>query len=142
MLCFNNAVDIASYDDAYMALTKLTNYETLNPSFILSNRSKRSALENLIIAMIDHEQSGRLSSFPFPGLQDLVDEILFQRSEEVVDIRPSSSYHKVLFAWRIRHGDFQGGKYLSFLKYAYVSCFGDVSTSSIIEKCFKYGNGC
>ena len=29
MLMFSNAVDIANYDDAYMALTRLTNYETL-----------------------------------------------------------------------------------------------------------------
>ena len=28
MLLFGNAIDIAQYDDAYMALTKLNNYET------------------------------------------------------------------------------------------------------------------
>jgi len=28
MLMFANAVDMADYDDAYMALTQLTNYET------------------------------------------------------------------------------------------------------------------
>jgi len=27
MLAFNSAVDIANYDDAYAALTRLTNYE-------------------------------------------------------------------------------------------------------------------
>jgi hypothetical protein len=36
MLLFNNAIDIASYDDAYMALTHLTNYETL-PYSVLSD---------------------------------------------------------------------------------------------------------
>lgn len=61
------------------------------------------------MAMVEHNQSGRLCAFPFPSLQDLVDEILLQRAEEVIDIRPYPSYHKVLFAWRIRHGDFQGG---------------------------------
>jgi nuclear pore complex protein Nup160 len=111
MLLFNNAIDIASYDDAYTALTQLTNYETLRPS-ILSNCSQRSALEVLTIAMVEHGQSGRLCSFPFKGLQDVVDEILLRRAEEVVDIRPSPSYHKVLFSWRIRHSDFQGGKIL------------------------------
>lgn len=59
--------------------------------------------------MVEHDQSGRLCSFPFTNLQDLVDEILFRRAEEVADIRPAPSYHKVLFAWRIRHGDYQGG---------------------------------
>jgi hypothetical protein len=28
MLLFNNAIDIASYDDAYMALSRITNFET------------------------------------------------------------------------------------------------------------------
>lgn len=49
-----------------------------------------------------------MCSFPFSSLQDTVDEILLHRTEEVIDIRPAPSYHKVLFAWRIQHGDFQG----------------------------------
>lgn len=81
------------------------------PHLVQSNCSQRNALEILVVAMIEHDQSGRLCSFPFLGLQDLVDEILLRRAEEVVDIRPSPSYHKVLFAWRIRHCDFQGGIY-------------------------------
>ena len=28
MLLFNNAIDVVSYDDAYMALTRLTSYPT------------------------------------------------------------------------------------------------------------------
>ena len=28
MLLFNNAVDVADYDDAYMTLTQLANYQT------------------------------------------------------------------------------------------------------------------
>lgn len=28
MLSFNNAIDIASYDDAYTALSRISNYET------------------------------------------------------------------------------------------------------------------
>lgn len=31
MLSFSNAIEIAQYDDAYTALTKLNNYETLSP---------------------------------------------------------------------------------------------------------------
>jgi hypothetical protein len=91
--------------------------------------------------MIEHGHSGRLCSFPFTGLQDLVDEILLHKAEEVIDIRPSSSYHKVLFAWRIRHSDFQGG--MNIVKSgADNSCFGNVPTSSTFEKCFDLGNGC
>lgn len=58
--------------------------------------------------MVEHGHSSRLCSFPFTGLQDAVDEILLHKAEEIVDARPSPSYHKVLFAWRIRHGDYQG----------------------------------
>jgi nuclear pore complex protein Nup160 len=107
MLLFNNAIDVANYDDAYMAFTRLTNYQTLS-HFVLPYSSQRGALETLVVAMVEHGQSGRLCTFPFNGLQDAADEILLNRAEEVVDIRPSPSYHKVLFAWRIRHGDFQG----------------------------------
>ena len=28
MILFNNAIDIASYDDAYMALSRISNFET------------------------------------------------------------------------------------------------------------------
>jgi nuclear pore complex protein Nup160 len=59
--------------------------------------------------MVEHGQSVRLCSFPFTGLQDLVDQTLLQKCEDVVDVRPSPSYHKILFSWRIKHGDFQGG---------------------------------
>ena len=91
--------------------------------------------------MVEHSQSGRLCAFPFPGLQDLVDEILLHRAEEVIDIRPYPNYHKVLFAWRIRHGDFQGGTFTSFLAKSDDSRIGHVSTSSIIEECFNDRDG-
>jgi len=32
---FGNAVDLADYDSAYMALTKLSNYETYDPRRLL-----------------------------------------------------------------------------------------------------------
>src|SRR5579859_5537028 len=75
---------------------------------VCPNRSQRSALEILIVAMVEHGQSSRLCSFPFNSLQDAVDEVLLRKAEEMIDVRPSPSYHKILFAWRIRHGDFQG----------------------------------
>ena len=109
MLLFNNAIDVASYDDAYSALTRLNNYETYTAYGYSSNTSQRNALEVLIVAMVEHGQSSKLCSFPFRGLQDVVDGILLRRAEEVVDIRPFPSYHKVLFSWRTQHGDFQGG---------------------------------
>jgi len=109
MLAFNSAVDIANYDDAYAALTRLTNYAMYISFNCSSNGSQRSALEVLIAEMIEHEQAGRLCAYSFPGLQDLVDEILSNRTEDAVDVRPQPSYHKVLFSWRVRHGDFQGG---------------------------------
>jgi nuclear pore complex protein Nup160 len=59
--------------------------------------------------MVERGQSGKLCAFPFTDLQDLVDEILHNKAQEVIEVGPSPSYHKVLFAWRIRHGDFQGG---------------------------------
>ena len=62
----------------------------------------------LIVAMVEHGQSTKLSSFPFIGLQDDVDDTLLRKAEEVVDIAPYPSYHKILFSWRIQHGDFQG----------------------------------
>lgn len=112
MVLFNNAIDIASYDDAYMALTRINNFETYPHPLEILIFSQRSALEILIVAMVEHGQSSRLCSFPFADLQDLVDDILVHKAEEVVDVRPSPSYHKILFSWRIKHGDFQGGKIL------------------------------
>ena len=77
----------------------------------------------LIVAMVEHGQSTNLSSFPFIGLQDNVDDTLLRKAEEVVDIAPYPSYHKILFSWRIQHGDFQGGNSLTVHKLMVYSCF-------------------
>jgi len=79
----------------------------------LAYSSQMTALETLIVSMVELGWSSRLCSFPFTGLQDAVDEVLSRRAAEVVDIRPYPSYHKNLFSWRIQHGDFQGGKNIS-----------------------------
>ena len=87
-----------------------------------TNPSQRSSLEILIVAMVEHGQSSRLCSYPFGVLQDSVDEILLRRAEEVVDVRPFPNYHKVLFSWRIRQGDFQGGNALAQASLSIAAC--------------------
>lgn len=37
MVLFNNAIDIASYDDAYMALSRISNFEMYYSSIALPN---------------------------------------------------------------------------------------------------------
>jgi len=87
-----------------------------------TNNRQRGALEVLIVATVEHGQSTKLSSFPFIGLHDNVDDTLLRKAEEVVDIAPFPSYHKILFSWRIQHGDFQGGKSPNLHKLIIYSC--------------------
>jgi hypothetical protein len=102
--------------------------------------SQQSALETLIVAMVEHGHPSRLCSFPFTGLQDAVDSILLHKAEQVVDIRPQANYHKILFSWRIQQGDYQGGKVPC--ECADRSCGDNVSTVADAAERVFHGRHC
>lgn len=63
--------------------------------------------------MCETSYASQLIEFPFVGLQDAVDEILTQKCHTIVDVTVGVPYHKILYAWRIRHSDFRGAATVS-----------------------------
>ncbi|KAI6246010.1 Nucleoporin [Erysiphe necator] len=94
---FNAALYTARYDIAYSALTRFTN-PTLQTTY----------LRTLIIKMCETSNASYLIEFPFVGMQDKVDGILSQKCQNTMDILSGISYHKILYAWRIKQNNFRG----------------------------------
>jgi nuclear pore complex protein Nup160 len=58
--------------------------------------------------MIDQSHTAHLLKLPFLGLQAEVDEALTIKCHTAPFVRAGPSHHKVLYSWRVRHGDYRG----------------------------------
>ncbi len=58
--------------------------------------------------MCEQNNAPDLLSFPFIGLHSQVDEVLAQKCTNTLNPNSGVQYHKVLYAWRIKRGDFRG----------------------------------
>lgn len=63
--------------------------------------------------MCESSSASELLDLPFIGLQSEVDEILAQKCLAVVDVNVGVPYHKILYAWRLKHNDFRGAAAVS-----------------------------
>jgi nuclear pore complex protein Nup160 len=94
---FSNAMQTASFDQAY---TTILQY---------SNRAlQRSAIRSLVTKMCETNSGTHLIRLPFIGLQDDVDSSLAESCANIININQGPPYHKVLYAWRVKRGDFRG----------------------------------
>lgn len=69
---------------------------------------QHSCLKRLVERMCETNQTSELIALPFSGLQEDVDEILFQKCKSTVEVVRGTPYHKILYAWRITHNDYRG----------------------------------
>ncbi|KAG4032266.1 hypothetical protein MFRU_007g01770 [Monilinia fructicola] len=99
---FHAALQTSRYELAYSTLSLFTN-----------TALQTSSLRLLITKMCESSHATQLISFPFLGLQDLVDEILAQKCANIVEVTNGVPYHKILYAWRIQHSDFRGAAAIS-----------------------------
>ncbi|QSZ28898.1 hypothetical protein DSL72_003404 [Monilinia vaccinii-corymbosi] len=99
---FHAALQTSRFEHAYSALCLFTN-----------TALQTSALRLLITKMCESSHATQLISFPFIGLQDLVDEILAQKCASIVEVTNGVPYHKILYAWRIQRSDFRGAAAIS-----------------------------
>lgn len=60
--------------------------------------------------MVENNAGERLCQYPWIGLQDEVDDALTFKCSQILDVSAGPQFHKVLYAWRIRRGDYRGGK--------------------------------
>ena len=63
--------------------------------------------------MCESSSASELLDLPFIGLQSQVDEILAQKCQAIVDVNVGVPYHKILYAWRLKHNDFRGAAAVS-----------------------------
>jgi nuclear pore complex protein Nup160 len=99
---FNAAIQTSRYDLAHSTLTLFTD-----------SALQHSCLRTLVTKMCEASRASELIALPFLGLQDAVDELLAQKCQSIVDVTMGVPYHKILYAWRIKHHDFRGAATIS-----------------------------
>jgi nuclear pore complex protein Nup160 len=99
---FNAAIQTSRYELAHSILSLFTD-----------SALQHSSLNTLITRMCESSYASELISLPFIGLQDRIDENLLQKCQIIFDVGAGIPYHKILYAWRIKHGDFRGAAAIS-----------------------------
>lgn len=99
---FSAAIQTARFELAHSTLALFTD-----------QAMQYSSLRMLVAKMCESSYTAQLIELPFLGLQDAVDKILAQKCLSIVDVNVGIPYHKILYAWRIKRGDFRGAASIS-----------------------------
>lgn len=99
---FNAAIQTARFEVAHSVLALFTD-----------SALQHSSLRTLITKMCETSHASQLTTLPFLGLQDNVDEILAQKCQSIKDVNAGIPYHKILYSWRIKRSDFRGAASIS-----------------------------
>lgn len=94
---FNAAVATSQFELAHSSLLSIKDQPL-----------KHSSLRKLVEKMCQTYHNSELVSLPFPGMQQDVDDILFQKSKSTSDVVEGFPYHQVLYSWRIKHNNYRG----------------------------------
>ncbi|KUI65861.1 hypothetical protein VM1G_01322 [Cytospora mali] len=94
----------------FTASTSISRFEMAHATLLsMPDRAlQRSCLKKLVERMCETAQTSELTTLPFSGLQDQVDEILDQKCRDTMDVVRGTPYHKILYSWRITHNDYRG----------------------------------
>jgi nuclear pore complex protein Nup160 len=97
----------------FTASTAISHFEVAHSALIQIHDEalQKACLKKLVEKMCESSQTTELITFPFAGLQSKVDGILRDKAQSTKDAigQPGAvPYHKVLYAWRISHGDHRG----------------------------------
>ncbi|ROV97956.1 hypothetical protein VSDG_04856 [Cytospora chrysosperma] len=94
----------------FTASTSISRFEMAHATLLsMPDRAlQRSCLRKLVERMCETAQTSELTTLPFSGLQDQVDEMLDQKCKATADVVRGTPYHKILYAWRITHNDYRG----------------------------------
>ena len=111
---FNAAIQTSRYDIAHSVLALYTN-----------TALQHSSLHTLVTKMCESSYASQLTSLPFLGLQDAVDEVLAQKCRSIIDVNVGVSYHKILYSWRIKRSDFRGAAAISYERLQRLVLSGD-----------------
>ncbi|ODV89038.1 hypothetical protein CANCADRAFT_133108 [Tortispora caseinolytica NRRL Y-17796] len=89
---FACSMRIDNFDDAYLAVSNMKGFE-----------KREETLAMFVFAVCEKDSPKKLCDYPFIGVQEEVDRILSARAES--DISTADYYYKVLFGFRMVHGD-------------------------------------
>ena len=111
---FNAAIQTARYELGHSTLALFTD-----------TALQTSSLRTLVTKMCETAYASQLVELPFIGLQETVDEVLAQKCQSIVDVNAGIPYHKILYAWRIKHSDFRGAAAISLERLQRLQQSGD-----------------
>jgi hypothetical protein len=100
---FTAALSTSNFNEAYTALTRI-------PTPPLRHFS----LSSFIHALIAQNRVSLLLSFPWTTLSAEADEVLAGMARRVLNIGSKPEYHKILYAWRVKRGDWRGAAQVAF----------------------------
>lgn len=94
----------------FTASTSISRFELAHATLLsMQDRAlQHSCLRRLVERMCETSQTSELIALPFSGLQEEVDDMLFQKCRATVEVVRGTPYHKILYAWRITHNDYRG----------------------------------
>lgn len=69
---------------------------------------RRDNIRRFVASLCEAGALDFFSSLPFVGVVEDVDAVLEQKARNMLDVRSKPMYHKILYAFRVRHGDFRG----------------------------------
>ena len=69
---------------------------------------QQNGAQRLVTTMCDSGNSSLLLTFPFTGQQPEIDAALVEKCQNTLNLYTGAPYHKILYAWRLKHGDFRG----------------------------------
>lgn len=73
------------------------------------------SLSTFINALIDHNRVALLLEFPWTTLAAEADEVLVGLTKnKVLNIGNKPEYHKILYAWRVKRGNWRGAAQVAF----------------------------
>lgn len=94
---FNAALATSQFELAHTTLLSIKDRALRQPS-----------LRKLVDKMCETFHNIELVSFPFPGMQQDVDDILAQKCRNTMDVVQGFPYHQVLYSWRIKRNNYRG----------------------------------
>ncbi|KAI1499648.1 nucleoporin Nup120/160-domain-containing protein [Biscogniauxia marginata] len=111
----------------FSGATAISRFELAHSTLVaMKDRAlQHSCLRLLIQKMCDNLHNSELVELSFPGLQNVVDEILAQKCHDTVDVITGVPYHQILYSWRIKRNDYRGAAAILFNRIQKLRQLGD-----------------
>ncbi|KAJ1299518.1 hypothetical protein OPQ81_003297, partial [Rhizoctonia solani] len=96
-----------AFSRLFAASTSISRFEMAHATLLsMEDKAlKHSCLKRLVEECAETSQTSELIALPFSGLQEEVDDILFQKCKNTVEVVRGTPYHKILSCGRPGDGD-------------------------------------